>query len=661
MNKKRIALLSSMLIWAFGTCVAQNAGKDEARDIAIDFFKGAEANARGAVASPAVAMAYTANKEVTGDVAYYVFNRTDIKDGGFVIVSATEGGDRILGYSDNTPFDYSTAPEPVKALLYMLANHLDADAAETRASETELPRSVAPLLSSKWDQLSPYNLACPSDGKSNAVTGCGATCISQVAYYYKYPVTGTGSHQYVSATNKFPCSYNFGSATFDYDNMLGTYGASATTVQKKAVSELMYAAGVAANTDYKIYPRSSTCSLNNIAVGLRNYFNYDAGMSVCRKDYYTLNGWKEMLCQEIAQGRPVIYQGIGASLGHVFILDGYNAVRRFHINWGWGGRYDGYYNVGDLKVGDYGALDTYLWVIRGIKPAEEGSIQSSEIYANNISDVNVKCKVLMKKMLRSFKLDITGLVNQNYAYSTMNIGYLLLNEKGDTVEVKSLATAGGRGEMGNAAGSCTPTQLTNGCFKLLPASKQSEGKDWQAIRFMGGAEKYVSIDVRADSAFAYTEEKTLAATDIQYAVSEQEGDSAYTITCTVNNIAAQDYAKGLRVEICGTDFDSRKKQVIAFSEELIPKKATQSITFTSTKAFNSGEYYIFIVNSEGQTIGMDVQELRAPTPTGIQAPEAYGDGAKYYDLSGRRVRKDAKGGILIKQDADGKATKEYVW
>lgn len=652
MYKSKFSTVTMLMLVACGTAMAQGTVKDEASDIAIEFFKGRTENTRTAGATPSVKMAYTANVETSGDAAFYVFNRTDMKDGGFVIVSASEGGSRILGYSDKTAFDYATAPEGVKSLLYMMANNMDTEVAETRAA-TDLPRTVSPLLSSKWDQLSPYNQMCPSNGSDNAVTGCGATCISQVAYYYKYPVTGTGSNSYTSATNKFSCSFDFASATFDYANMIDSYSGAGTTEQKNAVAELMYAAGVATNMDYKIYPRSSTCTLNNVAVGLTKYFSYDAGLSVCRKDYYTLAGWKEMLCREIGEGRPVIYQGIGPSLGHVFILDGYNAVRMFHINWGWGGAYDGYYNVGDLSVGNYGALNTYLWVIRGIKPTEAGSIQSSEMYAGDLAAIDVKTP-----LRRNLDISISGLVAQNYEDALMDVGYFIFNSEGDTLQTEKIATVYGRSEVGNAYGKFTPYKLTSGCYKLVPAGKQTEGNDWQAIRFLKGAEKCVNIDVRADSAYCYTAAKALSATEIKYTPSQVEGDSVYTISCTVNNSVYKDYSNGLRVEIYGTGENAEKKQTIASSSETIGKKATQSITFTSSTAFPSGEYYIFIVDAEGHTIGMDIQELKSPISTGIEeTPAHHSSDAIYYDLSGRRVRKGTEKGILIKQEQNGKTGK----
>lgn len=371
MKKK---LLLSLFVLAFGAVNAQEINIDKARSIAMDFFSCKVAEGRENVAparfvvaeEPAVAMAYAPDCEATGTTAYYLFNRTDEGSAGFVIVSGNDG--RVLGYSHNTTFDYDTAPDDVKSLLDMLANNHVSEPTHP-ALYANLPTSVAPLLKSKWDQLAPYNLMCPSDGKDNAVTGCGATCIAQIAYYYRYPFTGTGSNSYVSGTNGFSCSYDFSQAFFDYESMTDTYDKYSTEEQKSAVANLMYAAGVAVNMDYKIYPRSSTCTLRSIAAGLINYFRYDSGLTVCYKDDYTLDGWKEMLCTEVSEGRPVVYQGIGARLGHVFMLDGYDSNRLFHINWGWGGAYDGYYDVGNLSVGDYGALDTYLWVIKGIKPA----------------------------------------------------------------------------------------------------------------------------------------------------------------------------------------------------------------------------------------------------------------------------------------------------
>ena len=51
-------------------------------------------------------------------------------------------------------------------------------------------------LTSTWDQHSPYNDSCPelTPGKDEHTrVGCGATALSQIMYYWKWPHTGVGS------------------------------------------------------------------------------------------------------------------------------------------------------------------------------------------------------------------------------------------------------------------------------------------------------------------------------------------------------------------------------------------------------------------------------------------------------------------------------------
>lgn len=639
----------------------QGTSEEEAYQIATSFFASDDAaigtramtSDNSGISHPSVTLVHTEPCETTGHTAFYLFNRTDKVGGGFVIVSASAEG-QILGYCDNTAFDYHTAPDGMKSLLYMLANNNVNCEASAYTLTADLPTSVEPLLKSQWDQLAPYNQMCPTNGKDYAVVGCGATCISQIAYYYKYPVTGTGSNSYVSSTNKYECSYDFGKAVFDYANMIDNYSKDYTTQQKYAVAELMYAAGVAVNMDYKMYPRSSTCTLNNIAVGLSNYFNYDAGMAVCRRDYYTIDGWKEMLCTEISEGRPVVYQGIGQKLGHVFLLDGYNSNRLFHVNWGWGGTYDGYYDVGNLSVGNYGALDTYLWVIRGIEPAKQGSVQSNEMYAGDLGKVNQK-----SIRNRPLKYDVTGIVAQNYENSTMDFGSMVVDKDGVVVETKKTGTQlTGRSELGNVSISYYPNNLECGCYRLYPAGKQSKGDDWKAMRFWGGADKYIQLDVRVDSTYSYTGDKPLSANDITYTVSKAEDAPFFAISCEIVNDGKEAYSNNVRAELWSVDNKANVARInVKIGVEAYGKTTAQ---FTSSSTFANGEYFVFVIDAQGRTIGMKKMYLESPIPSGIDELHSKSSKPAIYRLDGRSVLHGEEHGIVIKRSANGEVRKELV-
>jgi hypothetical protein len=58
-----------------------------------------------------------------------------------------------------------------------------------------------------------------------------------------------------------------------------------------------------------------------------------------------------MIIAELNEGRPLPYRGSGEGGGHAFLLDGFQTTTTtyFHINWGWGGHYDGWFLLSALN------------------------------------------------------------------------------------------------------------------------------------------------------------------------------------------------------------------------------------------------------------------------------------------------------------------------
>lgn len=54
--------------------------------------------------------------------------------------------------------------------------------------------------------------------------------------------------------------------------------------------------------------------------------------------------------RELNESRPIQYAGFGNG-GHTWVLDGYDSNNFFHMNWGWGGSQDGYFNLNSLNPG----------------------------------------------------------------------------------------------------------------------------------------------------------------------------------------------------------------------------------------------------------------------------------------------------------------------
>ena len=198
-----------------------------------------------------------------------------------------------------------------------------------------LPERVEPLLTDEWNQYTPFNDKCPTDSTGQrCIVGCVATAMSQVMHYWKWPLKGTGSHEYVDVAGcQQSLSADFSLHTYDWENMLDQYVEGKYTQQQAdAVALLSVDCGIAVNMNYGIVASGARSVYQPMA--LANYFGYDRGTQMYFRDFYSLAEITLMLKQELAAGRPVLISGYNLNGGHAFVLDGYDERDWFHACWG---------------------------------------------------------------------------------------------------------------------------------------------------------------------------------------------------------------------------------------------------------------------------------------------------------------------------------------
>lgn len=315
--------------------------------------------------------------------AYYIFN-VEHEDG-FVIVSGDDRTAEILGYSEHGNLNPDNAPDNVKWWLSeyeqqieWLLNSAD-EGAIRRATETSHRdgwTAIEPLVKSQWNQYSPYNDLCPTVDGERTPTGCVATTMAQIMNYHQWPVTGTGSNSY--DWNGQTLSMDFSEITFDWENMQNIYSDDDSSEAKNAVATLMSACGISFNTDYKI--GESGALSGDAAKALHRNFDYTADY-VFRKDY-ELSDWESMIYTDLGNKRPVYYAGISSTGGaHAFVCDGYSNDGLFHINWGWGGSWDGYFLLSVLDPpGEESGFINNQEIIYGIRPVQQALIDGIHYY-----------------------------------------------------------------------------------------------------------------------------------------------------------------------------------------------------------------------------------------------------------------------------------------
>ena len=143
---------------------------------------------------------------------------------------------------------------------------------------------------------------------------------------------------------------------YDWDNMLPQYSGSAYTAeQANAVAKLMYHCGLSFEADYGPSSTSAWCRPNVLV----KYWGYDPDViRPLYRENFSLREWTAILDAELQALRPVYYRGCSTTSGsHAFLCDGADGNGLYHINWGWSGWSNGYFDITVLNS-DYSGAES---------------------------------------------------------------------------------------------------------------------------------------------------------------------------------------------------------------------------------------------------------------------------------------------------------------
>jgi hypothetical protein len=407
----RTLLLSVILFAAFST-FAKHINEQTAKQVGQQFLMTKTRTLTFAKTVPALDLVYkmesanqtgsalTQSKPIT---FFYVFNAGS---NGFIVISGDDQSTPVLAYSDVVSFDPNNIPpntqkwleEYKKQIHYIIANNISPtediqsewDSYQNGTSNVLLGKkaAVTPMLQTKWNQSPNYNQLCPYDNQKGerAVTGCVATAMAQVMNYWKYPATGTGFYSY-NHSKYGTLNANFGSTTYDWNNMPNQLTGSSSATQKTALATLMYHCGVSVEMNYGVASDGGSgafvittkspvqhCS----EYAFRTYFGYKSTTRGVERASYTQQQWINLLKTELEASRPILYAGFGSGGGHAFVCDGYDNNDMFHFNWGWGGNSDGYFQINALNPaalgagGGSGGFNSGHQAVIGIEPGSNG-------------------------------------------------------------------------------------------------------------------------------------------------------------------------------------------------------------------------------------------------------------------------------------------------
>ena len=455
-----------------------------------------------------------------GEPAVYIFDRP--ASSGYLIVSADDTATPLLGYADSGSFDANNMPPQLEWWLSEYATQIDyasANGIKNTYAPIANKKEIAPLVKTKWNQGTPYNNLCPSVNNVKCPSGCVASAMAQVMKFWNYPEVGTGR---VTAT--LPSGgtgegfINLAQKPFDWNNMIDSYsGYDYTNEQGNAVATLMQAAGYAAKMNYA--PGGSGALSINAAISLSKNFKYNPNIQYLQRLYFNTSEWNEIVYNELAAGRPILYGGQSTSVGHEFVCDGYDGNGYFHFNWGWGGMSDGYFILDALNPnsvgtggGAGGGYNSRQDIIIGIQPSSE----ETDVYLTQFGNLSASASGSNISLALNYNGNVGNWVNAGISAVKVRMGAEIVSVDNseikpqyvrlfsNDIDIPALTLNGYnisyQGIKGNATVSI-PSILPNGKYKVTVCTQDANKTDapWTPVCTTNGAYNFVYVTKNGNS------------------------------------------------------------------------------------------------------------------------------------------------------------------
>ena len=346
-----------------------------------------------------------------------LFHVANLPEGGFVVMSGDTALRPVVAYSDTGSFeggegnplydllmsDMSDRIAAVDAARGLAARWLSGDkVARIKAmasyGEDGLPDAqvedvrVAPIAKAKWTQNTlgghdAFNLYTPN----NYPCGCVATAFLTVMRHWREPSGNVAQATKTCWVDGVKASRQMMGGTYDWASMPFEWSPDVTDEQLHAIGKAAHDVSLAMYTSYSPNATSSCGELAAAALeetfGYASVRVYDACGSASAavlegKNIVASENYCNAILASLDAGMPVVV-GMMGSVAHQLVIDGYGfssgGVLFCHLNCGWGGQADLWYNVMAGGIVDPFWFTSIDDVTYNIHPTDSGDVLSGRV------------------------------------------------------------------------------------------------------------------------------------------------------------------------------------------------------------------------------------------------------------------------------------------
>jgi len=402
---KKVFLLLILALFTVNTFATNVVSPEEAQQVAKNFMSERFGTER--FSSSDFVLLHTEVDE-NGEAVLYRFQ---VGEQGFIMISATNLTTPVLAYSLESNYEgnettkylyekYTNSIKFVKANPHAaLMNTRDewkqyADVefkARKKSGESKAIKFLEPLVTTTWNQGKYYNQYCPYDTEAGGPdfdfrtpNGCVALNMINILNFHRYPSTGVGGVE-----REHPqygkLSANFAQGVYNYDAMTNVIAGG----YQGPFAELVYHCGLAVKMNYG--PTGSGSISQEVPIAMYKYFGFANAQYVARESYNNdYRRWEtEVLIPELDKHRPIYYSGRSSDYsggGHAWIIDGYmqtDSVTYFHVNWGWGGKDNGFFRIENLMTTSYKSFSSDEATVINLVPLSNKTNKPATSFVRN--------------------------------------------------------------------------------------------------------------------------------------------------------------------------------------------------------------------------------------------------------------------------------------
>ena len=203
------------------------------------------------------------------------------------------------------------------------------------------------LITTQWHQVGDYARSVSLDDD----TGCWATAIAQIGHFHQ--VMPVGAIEYETSSGS-QVRIDLDSFDFDHAIFVDEIDSDTTGEARDQVAEYIYAVACILHTDFGASGYLEHETFVDRVEGHLGcavaFHEYDKARFLEERDEITA-----LVRREIRSERPLmLYFDNGKDFGHAAVVDGFidtNGTALVHLNMGWGGRHDGWYDLFERFIG----------------------------------------------------------------------------------------------------------------------------------------------------------------------------------------------------------------------------------------------------------------------------------------------------------------------